>query len=85
MTIVLMVTSLILTQQCMSPSVLLYGSVDNDKCRKVISTHTHFLYAYESEQKENTSWISEFSSKMDSVFLVNIIYSNQSFTVLVLC
>ena len=33
----------------MSPSVLLYGNVDNGKCRKVISTYTHFLYAYESE------------------------------------
>ena len=39
--IVLMVTSLILTQpKCMSPSVLLYGNVDNGKCRKVISTHS---------------------------------------------
>ena len=36
----------------MSPSALSYGNVDNDKCRKVISTHTkkqRFLNAYESE------------------------------------
>ena len=38
----------------MSPGVLSYGNVDNDKCRKVIppmQKGLRFLNAYESKQK----------------------------------
>ena len=47
----------------MSPSVLPYGNVDNDKCRKVISTHTKRAAIPKRFR------ISEFGSKMVSVFV----------------
>ena len=62
----------------MSPSVLSYGNVDNDKCRKVISTNTKMAEIPKRLNKTHHRF-QNLALKWFQCLLIIIIHSNQSF------